>query len=517
MSPLTFHPAGVPSGLTGRPDAQFGFELEFQVIGEDFVDVNAVLRAKLDEAGFGDWAVVEEGAHDYGVEVISPILPGAAKSWANLAAVLEIICSYRGVDGASAQADHVGGHVNFSFEEQLEPPVYGRVAQLNMAFESLLYRLGNHYGATALQRDLWAVGPNPIPPPAREIVSIDEVQALSTSKYDAINFQYVDGDASDWLEFRFWAGSLDPAVWQVHAEISAAMVLAAKDPSLYRRLDELMADPRLLGHEPETGTNETELGRLLDFLALLPLSPAAQKLAVALYAWTSPWTDQGANDHQLRAQTVIGPGARGWIFPTRGDSVPDVLQISGKLQEYAGAEIVVATASPGRRTVEMWRRDPVPFAGFAKVLAARGVTGNAADEAKHAGFEARLVLAVSGGAARLGLAVMAEVSVPTVVTHGRVQVTEDGRIESDSEWIELRPGGEQPLRTGVTDLRQALDQVWAHAAPKPQAAAPGPSAAWPGFGGTPFLTLAGAGAPASPGVAVPSDQVSSDNVNWSWR
>ncbi|MEV7044763.1 protein-glutamine glutaminase family protein [Amycolatopsis sp. NPDC051061] len=517
-NPLTSHPGGVPGGVSSRPDARFGFEIEFQLFGEEFADAEAALRPKLDAAGFRDWTIVREGAHKGGVEVVSPILRGPARSWADLAKVLAIIHAHRGPDGGRPDASYVGGHVNFSFVEQPELPVYGRVAQLNKAFEGLLYRLGNHYGTTALQRKLWMVGPNPLPPDPATITSADEVQALSTGKPDAINFQHIDGDAGDWLEFRFWAGTLDVSVWQVHAEISAAMVLAAKDPSLHRRLDELMADPRLLGHEPAAATWEAELGLLLDFLELLPLSPAAQELAVQLYAWTAPWSEQGGNDHHLRAQVVIGPGARGWVYPVRGDSVRDALRTVRSLPAYDGVEIVAATVTPGRDTVELWSTDPVPFAAFGKVLAACEVLINAVDAAPD-DAELRLVLAVPGGAARLGPAVLAEVAAPVVVTHGGVRITGDGRVEAGSEWIELSRTG-AAVHTGRTDLGEALEWL-----SRPETRTP---PVRPRFGGgpsgAPLLTLTGDQAPAAPGTPpppatpapapVPAHEVTADDVRW---
>ncbi len=74
-----------------------------------------------------------------------------------------------------------------------------------------------------------------------------------------------------------WAGDAgeltgNPALWQVRAELSAAMMLAGTDPAIYRELDRLMADPDLLGYDDQTRSETVWLEKLAEFLALLPLS-----------------------------------------------------------------------------------------------------------------------------------------------------------------------------------------------------------------------------------------------------
>ncbi|MGW4135145.1 hypothetical protein, partial [Amycolatopsis japonica] len=392
-----------------------------------------------------------------------------------------------------------GGQVNFSFDQPLELPVYGRLAQLNKAFESLLFRLDNHDGATARDWKLRAVGPNPMPPPIDRIDTFGEVQGLSNGKDDALSFDEVLGRPGDRLGFRFWAGSRDPAVWQVRAEVSAAMVLAAQDPSIYRRLDELMVDPRLLGHDPKSGDRKEELGVLLDFLELLPLSPAAQEQVVGMFASTEPWTFDGGNDSLLRAQRVTGHGGLGWLFPTRGESVRDAVRTLNALPEYPGAQIVSARIAPGEPKVEMWLGDSVAFEDFAVALKESNVLDPPDDYLPDdKGGDSRLVLAVDGGF-HLGKTIVPHLERPVLVTDGPVRITEDGRLEAKREWIQLSREEPTMVRTGFTDAQQALDLLRS-------------------LDDADTMTLSDVSDPVSEPLAadapVPADQVTAEDIEW---
>ncbi|MFC9250959.1 WXG100-like domain-containing protein [Amycolatopsis thailandensis] len=460
-NPLTFHPDGVPGGVTSRPDARFGFEVEFQLRGEGYRGALDSLVPRLNAEGYidgdGGWTLHEEPSDVGGVELVSPIRHGVPATWRELSGLLGSVRAHRTPTGEPPDGETMGGHVNFSFERPPELAVYGRLAQLNKAFEDVVYRLGNHYGLTPQHRELDAVGPNPIPLHPERITTVDQVQGLSARKFDAINFRHVLGGPGDRVEFRFWASSLDPAVWQAHAELSGAMMLAAHDPSLHRWLDELMVEPRLLGQDRSHRSREDALDALLDFLELLPLSPAAQDLAVGLFAWTTPW-DLDANDPYLRFQCLAAPGGKVWFYPTAGMPADEAVRAvkSVAAERYPDAKVVIATLSPEGNKVEMWREEPVTLATFAAVLSARH--GQWSVDVRPGEQPGRYVLAIHGGAAELGPTAADDIYIPIVATDGRVLVGEDGRIRTDTEWIELYrdPHRNPPVHTGLTDLADAL-------------------------------------------------------------
>ncbi|OXM53988.1 hypothetical protein CFP71_20355 [Amycolatopsis thailandensis] len=468
-SPLRFYPDGVPNGVTGRPDARFGLEIEFQLLSEEFdADVGS-LGKQLEAEGFlewndgkgfqdtetdpGRWTLVTEEGDEGGVELRSPILQGGPGNWTKVARVLHSIRNYRDSEGEPVTAGAMGGHVNLSFEHQPGLPVNGRLAQLGKVFEDVLYRLGNHRGQGSSPRQLTEVGPNPLP--LANVTSRAEVRSLNFDRNEAINFTHVAGSASDRYEFRFWAGALTEAEWQVHAEISGAMLLAAENPSLDGVLRERLTRPRLVGHTPEFSSPREELAYLLDFLELLPLSPHAEEQAVALHSWTRPLTVTRNNDRRYRAQTVIGPGGRGWYFPMRGSSIEDAVATASRLPRYPHAEIVAATLTSGEDAVDAWTSGPLSFGDFLHALSSRDVTLRA-QSARLDG--PRIVLAVRNGAAQLGPTVSRGMQEPVVVTEGQVRITPDGRLETDTEWIELASGSVR-LRTGQKDLGAALEAM----------------------------------------------------------
>ncbi|MFR9732265.1 hypothetical protein ACL03H_23830, partial [Saccharopolyspora sp. MS10] len=188
-----------------------------------------------------------------------------------------------------ATAENTGGHVNVSFVEQLTPAEHVRLARLQKAFESVLYRLGNHPGSTK-QRLMMMVGPGPLPADPSRVPTATEVGGLNRDKAEGLSFRHIEGAATDRHEFRFWAGTLDAGETQAHAELSAAMVLAARDASIDPVLDALMVEPMLLGRSP------AGLAELTDLLALLPLSPEGREQAVELFSATREWENTGSND-----------------------------------------------------------------------------------------------------------------------------------------------------------------------------------------------------------------------------
>ncbi|MFD2419621.1 hypothetical protein [Amycolatopsis pigmentata] len=476
-NPLTFHPDGVPGGVSSRPDAKFGLEVELQLPANGFDHTLHDLGRKLEREGYiewrngakfedkeyaapdGKWKMIKERAHEYGVELVSSIPRGGGPMWRNAGGLLDIIREHRSESGERPTADKVGGHVNISFDENLKPHEYARLAQLNKAFEATLYRLGNHHVTAPGHRKLNVVGPNPLPPDPRQIESHDDVSMLDTGKEDALYFGSVEGGKNDRLEFRWWASSLDPATWQAHAELTAAMVEAARNPAIHRRLDQLMADPDLLIRSNPDEHPDDQLAKLMDFLELLPLNPATQELVVQKFAATAPWRDDGHNDELLRAPMVVGPFGRGWLFPVPEDSVRNVVATAMAQPWFEGAEVLAATLTDKGDHVMMWDGREVPLDDFAEVLHKRSMLTNALHDDLDADPKGRAILAVSGGLDRLAPAVVDKLQAPVLATTDQVRL-HNGRIELHSEhgrpeWVALAPGRE-PFHTGTADVEEAL-------------------------------------------------------------
>ncbi|RSN45214.1 hypothetical protein DMC64_20475 [Amycolatopsis sp. WAC 04197] len=501
-NPLRFHLAGVPGGVTSRPDARFGLEIELQLHGERFEQQSGRLGSLLEANGiiewdggvrFEDvetdptrWTFVEEPDLDDGAELRSPILPGNAESWREVERALRVIRSHRNVDGDPPDVGRVGGHVNVSFDRRPDLAAYGRLAQLAKVFEDVLYRLGNHPGPDARSRLLQPVGPNPLPLALADITTADDVQALNTTKHEAVSYRHVYGEPEDRVEFRFWAGGLAETGVQVAAEISGSMLLAAADPAIDGRLRELITQPRLVGHTPVFPSLKDELAYLLDLLELLPLSRAAEELVVSQYAQTRPLSVTDGNDPQLVAQTVVGPGGRGWLFPVRGTGISEALHLTASLPRYPGAEVVAATLTSGLDAIDLWTSAPVSVAAFSEVLRSRNPVFSVPESDLPPGVSPRLVLAVPSGATKLGTAVSNAIDEPVVATEGQVRVTEDGKLWTDDEWVALVSGSVW-LRTGQSDLGMALAILTAmdpshdeSPAAEPFVPAPGNGSAWIG-------------------------------------
>ncbi|MBQ6640408.1 MAG: hypothetical protein IJH84_05140, partial [Saccharopolyspora sp.] len=427
---VIFHADGLPGAATGREDVRLGFEVEYQLPAERFDDRAEALAQHLHREGFieredgepalldaedevvgerleqDSWVLVEEASEENTVEVVSPVLrPGDDPgTWNWVAKLLDIGGQARGNPANS------GGHVNVSLAGGMTPGEYGQLAQLGKAFEPLLFRLGNNPRGLA-HRSLTFAGPNPLPPDSSEVRTWADVTALSRDKHDAINFHHVHGTPDDRVEFRFWAASLDPGVWQVHAEISTAMLLAAKDPSIRAKLTELLTEPPLLGR------GDVDQPRLLmDFLDLVPLSPAAQQQVVELFASTDPWRSNGGNDEHFRANT-LSIGTDGLFYPRQRYSVPAAMQVVRTVQRYPDTDLVLANLRPGTDQVELWNGDALPGDRFADVIRARG-----------AGLNNRTVLAMSGAAETPWFRPMVEFGDHPVLAASKVAMTPDGRL-----------------------------------------------------------------------------------------
>ncbi|MBB5157679.1 WXG100-like domain-containing protein [Saccharopolyspora phatthalungensis] len=471
--PIQFYPEGVPGGVSSRPDVRFGFEVEFQLpegdltpqlekLGQhlnaegllDWVDVDTSMSGEAAAASVvagGKWVLVwESGRHE--VEAVSPILRAGA--WPDVARLLNAARVHGG------DASESGGHVNVSFDWPLTPVQYVRVAQLAKGFEALLYRLGNIPGDQdgTEQRDITRAGPLPLPIDPNTMEqhetthdAYEPIRYLNSGKYDAVRFG-VEGDHdTDRTEFRLWAGSLDPAVWQVRAELSAGMMVAATDPTIYRELAQRIVDPDLLGHEDPGLDDEARLGRLLEFLELLPLSSAAQRQVVQLFAATQPWQETENYDENLRTQTVDLPN-NSMLFPAPGTSKASAVAAGYSYRLYEEANLILASLTPDQDQIQLWDGRVIDFDEFAGVLDERGADADP---------DTWIVLAIPGSAALvLPYLVTEKVLDRRVLACFELSRTPDGRLVTDaSGWVEFVPGSEYGRPTGKADLGEALTEA----------------------------------------------------------
>ncbi|QKV74006.1 hypothetical protein [Amycolatopsis sp. Hca4] len=378
--PIGYHADGVPGGVSSDPDARLGIEVEAQLPDAGFrqrvKEINAAVR-RLDLISpddssslmdpddvplTGRWHLLSEEAHENGIEFVSPVLEARLGPWRQVAEATGVLRRH----GATAEA--TGGHVNVSFAGHTPPAAYARLAQLVKAFEATLFRLGNPVRSDR-QRNLWAVGPNPWPLAPGAVRTAADVRLLSLGKYDAVNFQHVHGDdATDRVEFRFWSGSLDPAVWQVRAELSLAMLRAAADPAKAGRIADALRRADLLWRPDAAPLDEEQRwARFQELLHLLEPSPAARDQVVQLYAATRPWQPTGYTDDRKRLSTVAAPG-NGLVFPAPGDSAASAVRVAELLPRYPGVQVVKVTLTPDGRHVRLWDGGTRTFREYAQLL-----------------------------------------------------------------------------------------------------------------------------------------------------
>ncbi|MGI8306455.1 hypothetical protein [Saccharopolyspora hattusasensis] len=185
--PITYFKDGVPGGVSSRPDARLGLEVEFKLPGENFDERVNSLGAELEREGLVDWRTahgskllpwmedyeeilldgrwaLQKEAERFEVEATSPILrndpkrPVSEQLWPSMEKLLSAVQRQGGYGSES------GGHINVSFDWSLTPRQYVRVAQVVKVFEALLFRLGNVAGGDeSKQRKVRNAGPISLP------------------------------------------------------------------------------------------------------------------------------------------------------------------------------------------------------------------------------------------------------------------------------------------------------------------------------------------------------------------
>ncbi|WP_223838274.1 coiled-coil domain-containing protein [Saccharopolyspora pogona] len=450
--PVTYFGDGVPGGVSSRSDVRLGFEVEFKLPGDDFDARVDSLGAELEREGLVDWQTahgskllpymedyeeilfdgkwaLQEEEERFEVEATSPILrndtkrPVSEQVWPSMEKLLSAIQRQGGYGSES------GGHINVSFDWQLTPVQYVRVAQVAKVFEALLFRLGNVAGGDeSKQRDVTYAGPIPLPsdPYAVDGTGADGYDSLPNpdDKYRAVRFGAVGFD-SDRLEFRVWAGDAgeltgNPGLWQVRAELSAAMMLAGTDPAIYRELDRLMGDPDLLGYDDQSRDEGAWLEKLAEFLELLPLSEAAQAQTVQLFAWTRPWkfTDRVSDYPAL----IVGLPQQSVLFPGPDASKAQIVAKAYSYQLYKDTSLVVARMTSDRSGIRLRNGVVIDFELFARFLEAYKVGDGWYGEGMWT------LLAIPRASGALLSAVLRVVKGPVLATKSGVYRTPDGRL-----------------------------------------------------------------------------------------
>ncbi|WP_223838285.1 WXG100-like domain-containing protein [Saccharopolyspora pogona] len=468
--PVRYFKDGVPGGVSSRSDVRLGFEVELKLPRDDFDARVDGLGRDLERAGLVDWqtaqgsklvgknaaeAILAEGkwalleeAEPCEVEATSPILRSDTV-WPSMEKLLSAVQRQGGYGSES------GGHINVSFDWQLTPVQYVRVAQVVKVFEALLFRLGNVAGSDgSKQRAVTFAGPIPLPSDPYAVdddTGADGYRSLPNPRDTnrAVRFGAV-GFVDDRLEFRVWAGDAgertgNPALWQVRAELSAAMMLAATDLAIYRELDRLMGDPDLLGYDDQTRDEEAWLEKLVEFLELLPLSEAGQAQAVQLFAWTRPWK-LGAAEDGYPALAVSLP-QHSVLFPAPGVSKAQVVAEAYSYQLYKDASLVVARMTSDRSGIRLRNGQVINFGAFARLLAAHKVGRGWHNEKMWT------LLAIPGASAALMSVVLDVVKGPVLATTSDVSRTPGGRLLTGD--YELQNDGRlrfRPAREGWIEL-----------------------------------------------------------------
>ncbi|MGW3473670.1 hypothetical protein ACWDKQ_35720, partial [Saccharopolyspora sp. NPDC000995] len=513
--PVTYFEDGVPGGVSSRSDVRLGFEVEFKLPGENFdarvhslgvelerdglVDWRAAHGSKLvhllDSVAAeeilldGRWALIEE-AERFEVEATSPILrndtgrPVSEQVWPSMEKLLSVLQRHGGYGSES------GGHINVSFDWQLSPVQYVRVAQVAKVFEAVLFRLGNVAGSDGpKQRDVRNAKPISLPsdPYAADDTGPDGYRFHRSlpqprDKNRAVRFDVLGFD-DDRLEFRVWAGDAgeltgNPALWQVRAELSAAIMLAGTDPGIYRELDRLMGAPDLLGYDDQTRDEGAWLEKLAEFLELLPLSEAGQAQVVQLFAWTRPWKLSDLKDdvEEGYPALIVSLPQQSVLVPAPGASKAQVVAQAYSYQLYQDTSLVVARMTSDRSGIRLRNGEVIDFALFAWLLGEHSVGCGLHGEKMWT------LLAISRASDALLSKVLEAVNGPVLATTSDVHRTPDGRLlagayerQSDGRlrfrpstqgWIEFTKNEEAPaLRsaprargrfTGKFDLGEAL-------------------------------------------------------------
>ncbi|WP_285631744.1 hypothetical protein [Lentzea sp. NBRC 102530] len=467
-NPLGWHPGGVPGGVTARPDARFGFEIEFVHPAPGRIG-NA-----LEEGGFLEWAdgakfddiaqevpddkwkLVEEPAHLDGAELVSPVLRGGPHTWSVVEQVLGVIRTQHDRGDVLPSSERTGGHINLSFDQPLSRADAWALSALGKAFEGVLFWLGNRVGADSDHRAIQVVGPNPLPPPFESFTAGHSFEQLNHDKHVAINFAHLEEDGSGArVEFRFWAGSLDPEVWQANAEISGAMLQAATDPSIRPRLDELLRDPFVLGAPGRPDSEAFWNGKLLDFMELLPLGPEAQRTLIQRASVSRPWSASEQSDAQWRSQMITRAGLD--LFPGPGVSTANAVSVVRRIRSHQAAHLISVSLTPDGQGVRLWDGTTEPLRKFLQVMRTRRIGGLDDDRAAVV-LPDWLGLAVAGGARVLAQQLADVREIPVLATAGEVRIDADGDLVADRAaggWIEFRHGTD-PLPTGEDSFASAL-------------------------------------------------------------
>ncbi len=245
------------------------------------------------------------------------------------------------------------------------------------------------------------------------------------------------------------------------------MALAVTDPTIYPELERRMVEPDLLGHEDPGLDEDARLEQLLDFLALLPLSPAAQTQVVQLFATTQPWRDTGGNDPEYRAQTVDLPG-NSKLFPAPGNSKASVVAATHSYQLYEDACLILAKLTSNQNAIRLWDGRALDFDRFAWMLGQRGVGmfhDNWTVLAIRGGVPPALVSKVlESGRSRVLVPAeeMSRTRDGRLVT-GRTYVDQHGVLKfqpSARGWIEFAHGSTDGRPTGKADLGEALAEAY---------------------------------------------------------
>ncbi|MGW0802529.1 hypothetical protein [Nonomuraea sp. NPDC002799] len=192
-------------------------------------------------------------------ELVSPILYDERATWETLDLALAIIRSHGGT-----ASSHTGGHIHVSthdYDHIVEN--YTSVLKHAGHHTDTLFRLG-HNPERESHRGVKYAHPNVLPTTGYK--SAGPVRDFHSRHDYAVNMQGMDGTSKGHVEFRWWDGSLDPAVTQAHVKVSLALVETAFRNAMLGDLPNLGRHDALGTHaglsDPHHGLDRTEWGSL---------------------------------------------------------------------------------------------------------------------------------------------------------------------------------------------------------------------------------------------------------------
>lgn len=200
-------------------DTTFSLEIEFENANTKKIESKIInIHPK--------WIVEPDSSLHHGKEVDSPILKDNKQTWQDLKSVCDMIKEYAQIGINSSSNIHIGSHI--IARENLND-----FLKIYAAYENIIFRFGygeyinsryslNDYAAPVSLQLQYYLNKN-----------MDNLFKLPCQKYDAINTNKVVDlgcyRENNTIEFRFFNGSLDPAILQNNVNLIVKLLNYSRD------------------------------------------------------------------------------------------------------------------------------------------------------------------------------------------------------------------------------------------------------------------------------------------------